>query len=75
MAKHETKFEAADEAGLSPGEAISVAREAGAAQAEAPPSRADALACFLAAGKGWDEAVRRLAGAFADVRPAGAKKD
>ena len=71
MARHETNFEAAEEARLSAGEALSVAREAG----ETLPSREDALACFLSAAEGWDEAVRRLAGAFADLPPADAKKD
>jgi hypothetical protein len=37
-------------------------------------SRADAIACYLAASDGWREAVKRLGGNFADGS-AGLKRD
>ena len=73
MAKHETNFEAAGEAQLTPRETLSLptARRGGAA----PPSREDALARFLSAAEGWDEAARRLDGAFADCPALRENKD
>ena len=73
LARHEANFEAAAEANLTPREALSLARAQGRAEAE--PSREDALACFLSAADGWDEAARRLDGAFADCPALRVKKD
>ena len=64
MARHEWNFEAAGEARLSRGEARSLS--AARAEADPAPTRENALACFLSGAEGWDEAVRRLDGAFAD---------
>ena len=73
MARHETNFEAAGEAHLTPRETLSLPRVRG--QAAVPPSREDALACFLSAAEGWDEAARRLDGAFADCPAVRTNKD
>ena len=73
MARHETEFEAAGEAHLTPRETLSLssARDRNAI----PANREDALACFLAAAEGWDEAARRLDGAFADCPALRTNKD
>jgi hypothetical protein len=73
LAKHETDFEAAGEAQLTPRETLSLARTQG--PTAPPPSREDALACFLSAAEGWDEAARRLDGAFADCPALRENKD
>jgi hypothetical protein len=71
LARHETEFDAAGEAKLSPGEALSLARGTDGAA----PSREDALARFLSAGEGWVDAARALNGAFADCPALKPKKD
>jgi hypothetical protein len=70
LARHETNFEAAGEAHLSPRERLSLPQSA-----TAPASREDALACFLSAAEGWVEAARRLDGAFADCPAVRTNKD
>ena len=64
MAKHERDFEAAGKARLTQSEAQLLRGARG--QPAPEPTREDALACFLSAAEGWDEAARRLDGAFAD---------
>ena len=73
LARHETNFEEAGEAHLSPRETLSLSMAH--ARAAAPPSREDALACFLSAAEGWDEAARRLDGAFAECPALKQSKD
>ena len=73
MARHETNFEAAEEAQLTPRETLSLSPAR--APAASSPSREDALACFLSAAEGWDEAARRLDGAFATCPPLKETKD
>jgi hypothetical protein len=73
LARHETNFEAAGEAHLTPRETLSLSSARG--QTGGEPSREDALACFLSAAEGWDEAARRLDGAFADCPALRPKKD
>ncbi len=73
MARHETNFEAAGEAHLTPRETLSLSTVRG--RTAPSPSREDALACFLSAAEGWDEAARRLDGAFADCPALKQSKD
>jgi hypothetical protein len=71
LARHETNFDAAGEAKLSPREALSLTR----APDGAAPSREDALVRFLSAAEGWVDAARALDGAFADCPAVRQKKD
>ena len=73
MARHDTNFEAAGEAQLTPRETRSLALAR--LPEVASPTREDALACFLSAAEGWDEAARRLDGAFADCPALRKQKD
>lgn len=73
MAKHETDFEAAGETQLTRSDTLWLRRVRG--EKAPPPTREDALACFLSAAEGWDEAARRLDGAFADCPALRKKKD
>jgi hypothetical protein len=66
LARHERDFRSAAEAPLNPDELIaflaSVEKSDGC-------SREDAIACALSASEGWQDAVRRLGGAFAEDTP------
>jgi len=62
LARHESEFRAASQGPLSLDELL---RLLGDSKAESKRERQDAIACYLAAGEGWTEAVRRLGGAFA----------
>ena len=73
LARHETNFEVAEEAHLTPRETLSLSSNR--ARTAVPTSREDALACFLSAAEGWDEAARRLDGAFANCPALEPKKD
>ena len=73
MARRETEFQAAGEAQLTPREALSLSAARGTQAV--PTSREIALACFLAVGEGWDEAARRLHGAFAECPELRTNKD
>jgi hypothetical protein len=73
LARHETNFEAAHEIRLSRRDPLSL-RSATDESGELP-TRADALACFLSGGEGWDKAARSLAGAFADGSAVKTNKD
>ena len=66
MARHEGDFRSTAEEPLSLDELVaflaSVEKSEGC-------SREDAIACALSASEGWQEAVKRLGGAFADEAP------
>ena len=64
MARIEGKFEAAGEAKLDIDELFSAFPGAGEAVAK---GRQDAIACFLSASEGWEEARETLKGTFAAV--------
>jgi hypothetical protein len=66
LARHEGNFRSAAEEPLSLDELIALL----SSMAEGDPhARNDAIACALSASEGWQEAVRRLRGAFADEGP------
>ena len=64
MARFDGKFEAAGESRLDIDELFSAFPGASEAVAR---GRQDAIACFLSASEGWEEAREALAGAFAPV--------
>jgi hypothetical protein len=63
LARHEGNFRGDAEEPLSLNELLSLL---GAAPNGEPRSREDIIACALSAGEGWQEAVKRLGGAFAE---------
>ncbi len=63
MARHEGNFREAAEAPLSLSELLALLGNAGEGEAR---SREDIIACALSAGDGWQDAVKRLGGAFAE---------
>jgi hypothetical protein len=62
LARHEPDIRAAGEGPLSLKELLALIREA---KPQASCERHEAIACYLSASEGWDEAVQRLGGAFA----------
>ena len=62
MARHEGEFRAGKDEPLSLNELIALL--GGDADSQ---RRQDAIACYLSAGEGWREAVKRLGGAFAEA--------
>ena len=62
MARHEGEIRAGKGGPLSLDELIALL--GGDADSQ---RRQDAIACYLSAGEGWREAVKRLGGAFADA--------
>lgn len=66
MARHEGNFRTGAEEPLSLNELIALLGSIGESDAA---SRNDAIACALSASEGWQDAVRRLRGAFADEGP------
>jgi len=62
LARHEQNIRASAEGPLSLNELLALLGEG---KAEAERERQDAIACYLSASEGWDEAVQRLSGAFA----------
>ena len=62
MARIDGKFEAAGETKLDIDELFSAFPGAGEAVAR---GRQDAIACFLSAGEGWEDAKETLRGSFA----------
>ena len=62
MARHERDFRTGAEEPLSLDELLALL---GGADGDAR-SREDAIACYLSAGEGWREAMKRLGGAFAE---------
>ena len=63
MARHERDFRTGAEAPLSLDDLLALLESS--AEAEGL-SREDAIACYLSAGEGWREAMKRLGGAFAE---------
>ncbi len=62
LARHERDFRTGAEEPLSLDELLALL---GGADGDAR-SREDAIACYLSAGEGWREAMKRLGGAFAE---------
>ena len=63
MARHERDFRAIAEAPLSLDELLALLGADGSDEAR---TRGDMIACALSASDGWQDAVRKLGGAFAD---------
>ena len=63
MARHEGNFRAGAEATLSLDELLALL---GADGVEGAVTREDMIACALSASEGWQEAVKKLGGAFAE---------
>lgn len=72
MARIDGKFEAAGEAKLDIDELFSAFPGAGEAVAR---GRQDAIACFLSASEGWEDARDALQGAFATAAKASWLRD
>ncbi len=66
MARHEGNFRIGAEEPLSFEELLALLGNVAEGDAHA---RSDAIACALSASEGWQEAVRRLRGAFAPEGP------
>ena len=62
MARHETDFRANAEEPLTLNELLALLDNGDGRESL---SREDAIACYLAAGEGWRQAMKRLGGAFA----------
>jgi hypothetical protein len=62
LARHERDFRTGAEAPLSLDELLALLGDADGDGR----SREDAIACYLSAGEGWREAMKRLDGAFAE---------
>jgi hypothetical protein len=62
LARHERDFRTGAEEPLSLDELLALL---GGADGDMP-TREDAIACYLSAGEGWREAMKRLGGAFAE---------
>ena len=65
MARHERDFRSDAEAPLSLDELFALLGADGKGEAL---TREDMIACALSASEGWQEAVRKLGGAFAEER-------
>jgi hypothetical protein len=63
LARHEGDFRTGAEEPLSLNELLALLGD-GADRGDR--SREDAIACYLSAGEGWREAMKRLGGAFAE---------
>ena len=77
MSRFEGDFSAAGDVPLSTDELLNLI---GANPALTGPERQEAIACYLSAGEGWDEALKALRGAFASdaaqaVRPGKIKQN
>ena len=64
MARHEGEFRASADEPLSFHELLELLGGEDPADSQ---RRQDAIACYLSAGEGWREAVKRLGGAFAET--------
>jgi hypothetical protein len=62
LARHEPDIRAAAEGPLTLRELLALM---GDAKAEGARERHEAIACYLSASEGWDQAVQQLGGAFA----------
>ena len=63
MARHERDFRTGAEEPLSLNELLALLGEGADGDM---PTREDAIACYLSAGEGWREAMKRLGGTFAE---------
>ena len=63
MARHERDFRTGAEEPLSLDDLLALLGSGADGDAR---SREDAIACYLSAGEGWREAMKRLGGAFAE---------
>jgi hypothetical protein len=63
LARHEGNFRASAKEALSLNELLELLNTSGQGDFRA---RQDAIACYLSAGEGWREAMKRLGGAFAE---------
>ncbi len=63
MARHEGNFRASAQEPLSLAELLQLLD---GDPTVGPQTRQDAIACYLSAGEGWREAMKRLGGAFAE---------
>ena len=63
MARHERDFRTGAEEPLSLDELLALLGSGADGDGR---SREDAIACYLSAGEGWREAMKRLGGAFAE---------
>jgi hypothetical protein len=63
LARHERNFDEAARAPLSVAELLGKLGESAELDGR---SREDAIACYLAGGEGWKDAVKLLGGTFAD---------
>lgn len=63
LARHEGGFSASAERPLSLNELLELLNSTGEGDFQA---RQDAIACYLSAGEGWRDALKRLDGAFAE---------
>ena len=65
MARHESDFGAKAREPLSLNELLDLL---GTGAGTEESSREDAIACYLSGGEGWEDAVKRLGGTFAEGR-------
>jgi len=63
LARHERDFRTGAEAPLSLDDLLALLESGADGDVR---SREDAIACYLSAGEGWREAMKRLGGAFAE---------
>jgi hypothetical protein len=63
LARHEGTFRGAGEEEISLSELLALLGSGADGESR---SREDIIACVLSAGEGWQEAVKRLGGAFAE---------
>jgi hypothetical protein len=62
LARHERDFQSRTEEPLSLNELLELLNESGLEERD----RENAIACYLSAGEGWREAMRKIGGAFAE---------
>ena len=62
MAKHEGEIRSGDEEPLSLNDLLELLNASGVEERD----RENAIACYLSAGEGWREAMRKISGAFAE---------
>ena len=64
MARHDGEFRASTDEPLSFRDLLDLIGSEDPADSQ---RRQDAIACYLAAGEGWREAMKKLGGAFAEI--------
>ena len=67
LARHDGEFRASADEPLSFHDLLTLLGSEDPADSQ---RRQDAIACYLSAGEGWREAVKRLGGAFAEIETA-----